>query len=89
MKPPTHPKRTLEEADALRQGCVAGIAEGLEIKAIASKLCICQTYARTILARMGYEKTILSVDERWAIRQIRAGKGHYQPNAILGPFPKK
>jgi len=74
---PGQPKRTLEQSDALRNACVQGIAAGLEIKAIAAKLGICQTYARTILARMGYEKTILSVDERWMIHQIRAKKGKF------------
>ena len=73
---PAH-RNSPAEADALRNACVAGIADSLEVKAIADKTGICQTYVRTLLKRMGYAKVILSVDERWIIAQIRAKKGRF------------
>jgi len=74
---PGQPKRTLEQSDALRNACVKGIADNLPIKVIAANLGIAETYAYTILRRLGYEKVIVSVDERWIIHQLRAKKGRF------------
>lgn len=70
-------KRTPEEAAELQNACVRAIADNLEVKAIAADLQIRQTYVYTILRRMGYEKVIVSPDERWAVHQMRAGKGKF------------
>ena len=76
---PGQHKRTEAETDALKNACVRGIADSREVKDIAAQLGVAETYVYTILRRMGYEKVILSVDERWVIAQLRAKKVRIAP----------
>jgi hypothetical protein len=76
MKPNQKP-RTPEEAQALKNRVVAAICAGHTVRAIAIDNATTETYIYTSQRRIGFEKMLLSVDERWVIDQLRQKKGKF------------
>jgi hypothetical protein len=75
--PPVTKTRTPDEAQALKNRVVAAICAGHTVRGIAIDNATTDTYIYTILRRLGFEKMLLSVDERWVINQLRQKKGKF------------
>ncbi len=69
--------RNPAELAALRTAVFRGIAANKEVKAIAVETKTAETYIYTMLYRADYEKMLLSPEERFAVQQMRAGKGKF------------
>ena len=76
MKPRTA-KRSPAESEALKNCIMLRVELGYPVKRIASELAVTEGYVYTILRRMGYEMALLSVEERWIMRQLRTGNGKF------------
>ncbi len=64
-------QRTPEEAAKFRTAIFAGITAGKEVKDIAVELDAPESHIYTLLRRGGYEKMILSPEERFVMTQYR------------------
>ncbi len=68
-------QRTPEELAQFRAAIFAGITAGKEVKAIATELDTEESYVYSVLRNAGYEKMLLSTDERFIIHQSRTRRG--------------